>query len=203
MKKLLLVIAMVAIGFTANAQDVKFGAKAGLNISNVRVSGDGITDEMKPDSKISFFVGGMAEVKLSDNFAIQPELLYSDQGSSRKVGKSTSSINLGYLNLPIMAKYFVAEGFALEAGPQVGFLLSANAKTELDGKSVGDALDIKKVYKTVDFGLGFGASYTLDFGLNIGARYNLGLTDLAKERVELDKTTMKNGVIQVSVGYFF
>ncbi|RZJ55928.1 MAG: PorT family protein, partial [Flavobacterium sp.] len=37
---------------------------------------------------------------------------------------------LSYLNVPIMAKYYVIEKLSLEAGPQIGFLLSA--KNQVD-----------------------------------------------------------------------
>lgn len=207
MKKLLLGIALVAFS-TVNAQDFSFGAKAGLNVSNIRVSeGDGL------DSRISFHVGGLAEIKFSDKLALQPELLFSSQGAKmeekRTVGSASASSDittkLNYLNLPIMAKYFIMDGLAVEAGPQIGFLLSAKRTTEISSTgpisiSTGKDTDIKDQMNTVDFGLNFGASYKLDFGLFFGARYNLGLTNIAKDSGDI---TYKNSVIQISAGYMF
>ncbi len=62
---------------------------------------------------------------ISEKFAFQPELLYSAQGSDYDDEDFSGSVKADYLNVPLMAKYYVGEGFSLEAGPQVGLLLSA------------------------------------------------------------------------------
>ena len=80
---------------------------------------------------------------------------------------------------------------SLEAGPQIGFLLSAQK----------ESTDVKNSFNTVDFGVNFGLGYKLDNGLNFGARYNLGLSDINNIDGFTDKN--KNGVFQLSVGYFF
>ncbi|MCT4698875.1 porin family protein [Tenacibaculum haliotis] len=194
MKKVLLTIAIVAAGFTVNAQEVTFGAKAGLNIANV--SGDGIDDN---DARTSFHIGAVAEIEISDKFSVQPELVYSAQGAKTKMEGIDVTMALDYLNVPVMAKYYVAEGFSLELGPQIGFLMSAKMKAEVGGESVEE--DIKDDYKmkSVDFGLNFGAGYKLESGLNFSARYNLGLSKIS----DIEDSTGKNGVFQVSVGYNF
>ncbi|TXD45939.1 porin family protein [Polaribacter sp. IC073] len=192
MKKVLLAVAIVAAGFTANAQDVKFGAKAGLNFANVY--GDDVENN---DYRTSLHVGAVAEIEISEKFSLQPELMYSTQGAKTDENNVDLTMKLDYLNVPVMAKYYVAEGFSLEAGPQVGFLLSAKVKAESGGDS--GEVDVKDEFETIDFGLNFGAGYKLDSGLNFSARYNLGLSNVAKE----SDNSIKNGVFQVSVGYFF
>ncbi len=80
MKKLFLFAAIAVFGFTSvNAQEVTFGAKAGLNLASV--SGDN-TDEI--DGRTAFHVGAIAEIAISDVFSVQPELLYSAQGLTYK-----------------------------------------------------------------------------------------------------------------------
>ncbi|OCK42303.1 hypothetical protein BA195_11820 [Tenacibaculum soleae] len=194
MKKVLLVITIITAGFTVNAQDVKFGVKAGLNIANV--SGEGIENN---DARTSFHVGAVAEIEISEKFTIQPELVYSAQGAKTKEDNVDVTMKLDYLNVPVMAKYYVAESFSLEVGPQIGFLLSAKAKAEQGGQSQeADIKDEAKI-KSVDFGLNFGAGYKLENGLNFGVRYNLGLSKVS----DIPDSTGKNGTFQVSVGYFF
>ncbi len=95
-----------------------------------------------------------------------------------------------------MAKYYVADGFSIEAGPQVGFLMSAKVKAE------GEEEDIKDSVKGIDFGANLGIGYKLESGLNFGARYNLGLSNL-NDGEDSDDFKWNNSVIQVSVGYFF
>jgi opacity protein-like surface antigen len=202
MKKLFLAAFAVFAFASVNAQEVKFGAKAGVNFASI----GGDAEDM--DSRTSFHLGGVAEIVLSDKFSVQPELLYSSQGAKSEYtedfgefGSFTveEKLKLDYLSLPIMAKYYVAEGFSLEAGPQIGFLLSANAEVEVDGES--EDADVKDEFKGIDFGLGFGAGYKLDSGLNFALRYNLGLSNIAED-TEGD-FSIQNNVFQISVGYMF
>ena len=188
MKKIIFsLFALAAMGLSANAQQVvKFGPKAGLNIATL----NGVEDS---EMKVGLHIGAFAEIFFTDKFALQPELLYSMQGA--KDSEVDIKANYDFINIPIMAKYYVVDGLAVEAGPYVGFLMKAEAKGD------GGSLDVKDALNTVDFGLGLGANYNLDNGFFAGARYNLGLTDLSKYNDEGD--AVKNGVIQISVGYKF
>ncbi|CAM1348252.1 porin family protein [Tenacibaculum crassostreae] len=197
MKKLLLVVAMVAAGFTANAQDVKFGVKAGMNFASLN-GGEEVKDL---NSRTSFHVGAMAEISISDKFSFQPELLYSAQGASAdnfQGNEADVTFKLDYITMPLMAKYYVAEGFSLEAGPQLAFNTTSKVKAEANGQEATE--DMKDETNGFDFGLNFGLGYKLENGLNFGARYNLGLSGIAKDN---DADSIKNGVFQISVGYFF
>ena len=184
MKKIILTAAAVFAFSFANAQDVKFGAKAGLNMSNW--GGDAGDASMK----IGFQVGGFAEIKVSDKFAIQPELVYSALGTKTEDG----SINTNYLNIPVMAKYFVAKGFSLEAGPQLGFLMSAKAKAN------GESADIKDTFESIDFGLNFGAGYDVTENINLGVRYSAGLSNIMKDSGDIK---VNNSNIAIAIGYKF
>ena len=75
MKKLLLSIALVSFCFSANAQ-VKFGARAGLNLASM--TGDDAAGDL--DGRTSLHLGVTAEIEISDSFSLQPELTYSGQG---------------------------------------------------------------------------------------------------------------------------
>ena len=151
MKKIILsVVAVLAFGF-ANAQssEMKFGVKAGFTSSNF--SGD-----FQSDPTTGFYVGALADFMVSENFHVQPELLYSMEGAK--------DAKLNYLRIPIMAKYYVMQGLSLQAGPEIAF------------KAGGD--DIKDFVTSMDYGLGVGAGYELSSGLMFDVRYNLGLADI-------------------------
>ena len=96
MKRIILAaIAVMVFGF-ANAQKTRFGIKGGLNISTV-VGGD--VDDTK--SLIGFHVGGLAEIHVVEKFFIQPELLYSAQGTKVDGPLGTDAdLKLNYLNIP-------------------------------------------------------------------------------------------------------
>jgi hypothetical protein len=115
------------------------------------------------------------------------------QGTKYDVLDNDVKLNLNYINLSLMAKYEVAEGFSLVAGPQIGFLMSAKV-TNGD-----DSFDVKDNFKSIDFGLGLGAEYELENGLFFDARFNLGLSSISDD----DNVSTKNSVIQIGLGYSF
>lgn len=205
MKKLLITLTAFATFSFINAQedDIRFGAKGGLNISNF--AGDD-ADDFK--SKVGFHFGAIVEIPVSDVFAVQPELIFSTQGSQFTLEDFDgfesftfdTTFKLSYLNLPIMAKYYVAEGLSLQVGPQLGFLLDAKVKVEVEGTEVED--DAKEAFKGVDFGLNFGLGYQLEAGVFFDARYNLGLSNIADGEGSED-VDLKNSAFQISVGYKF
>lgn len=187
MKKLLLIAVVSVIGFTkVHAQDIEFGAKLAINYANLYGDYDG--DDSGVTSLINF--GVMAEIPINKKFSFQPEIMYSMQGFSTGNGND-DLVNLNYLNVPLMGKYYVTKGFSIEAGPQIGFLLSAK----------NDGNDVKNNFKTLDFGVNFGLGYKLKNGLNFGARYNLGIANI--NDISGSSNTFRNGVIQASIGYFF
>ncbi|MFC0778850.1 porin family protein [Flavobacterium sp. HJSW_4] len=177
MKKILLLAVFTVLGFAnVNAQEIKFGAKAGLNFSTVNGSNTNNIDYVT-----SYHVGVVSEIPISEKFSFQPELMYSRQGYSF----NNDVIAMNYLNIPLMGKYYVTKGLSLEAGPQIGFLLSAK----------NEGVKVTNSFTTFDFGVNFGLGYKLENGLNFSARYDLGITKVSTEN--------RNGVFQASVGYFF
>ncbi len=205
MKKVILAAFVLGTITTAVAQQqVKFGPKAGLNFANL----SGLNDS---EMKTSFHVGAVAEIKFNEKFSIQPEVVYSAQGSSRSGSTTllgiTSSFEgkqkLDYINVPIMAKYYIIDGFSVEAGPQIGFLMKAESEldTTIAGVNSNVKGDNKDSFKSTDFGLGLGLAYDLPVGLFVNARYNLGLSDIRENTSAGD--AVKNNVIQVGIGYKF
>lgn len=183
MKKNLVLAAFAVLGFSnVNAQHIKFGAKGGFNFASVNG-----TDTKGKEVVTSFNLGVLSEIPVSSHFSFQPELMYSGQGFSFM----DQTIALSYINVPLMGKYYVAKGFSVEAGPQLGFLFSAK----------NEEADVKDSFKSFDFGVNFGLGYQLKNGLNFGARYHQGLIDI--QEGANSPGSMKNSVYQLSVGYFF
>ena len=188
MKKIILsAIAIMTIGL-ANAQETKFGLKAGLNLASFSGNSDFTT-------RPSFYIGGLVEIKVSEKFSVQPELVYSSQGTKFK-SDSDYTTKLDYLNIPVMLKYFVAKGFSIEAGPQIGFVMSAQDTYK------GVTEDVKASVNTTDFSLGFGAGYDVTENINIGLRYNVGLTKINKNS-NPGFNDIKNSVFQIGAAYKF
>lgn len=210
MKKIILsAVALFAFGYIG-AQEVRFGLKGGVNFATL--TGD-IEDA---SAKVGFNAGVFAELKVSEKFSVQPELLISTQGAKNEYNEDLgggnsyseeSKLNFTYLNVPIMGKFYVADKFSLELGPQIGFLMSAksdySATTVIGGVTTTESenVDVKDEVKSIDFGMNFGAGFDFTENLSAGVRYNLGLSNI--NDVEGDNSDIKNSVISLSLGYKF
>jgi len=153
-----------------------YGIKGGVNFANLSGSdADGF------DSLTGFHIGAIAEFSIFQNLALQPELLYSVQGAKLE----DVDYELGYLTLPVMAKFYLNDKLSIHAGPQFGLLISeGNGLEEADNN-------------TTDFGISAGLQYKVIGGLFIQGRYNSGLSEIS------DNAEIKNTVLQFSIGYLF
>ena len=76
MKKIFILALGLIVGTTAaNAQDIKFGVKAGLNVSDI-IKGDG-NNNFDTKTKTGFNAGVTLEIPLIAGLAFTPEVLYS------------------------------------------------------------------------------------------------------------------------------
>jgi hypothetical protein len=180
-----IIIVMVMAAGTVQAQNVNIGTKIGLNSYNINNdSGPGF------DSKIGLHAGIFGHIHLKEQFALQPELVYSMQGAK----SGGVNFNLDYINVPVLVQYMFDNGFRIQAGPQLGFLVRAKAENN------GTSADIKDDFKFIDAGLSFGASYIhTPTSLGIDARYNLGLNDISESSGVQSKTRG----LQVGIFYLF
>lgn len=179
----IITIMVLAVG-TATAQHTNIGVKGGLNSFNIESENNSAFDP-----RIGFQFGLLAHMHLNEQYAFQPELVYSQQGAK----SSNSDIRLDYLNIPLLAQYMFDNGFRIQAGPQLGFLLNAEAQN-------GSTIDVGDEFKSVDLGISVGGSYVHnETGFGIDARYNLGLTDIS----ENSNQKLTNRGFQIGVFYLF
>lgn len=185
-------MAAALLAVTMNAQnkigEISIAPTLGLNFA--KLTGDGISNVK---STTQLVIGANLEYGVSKDFGVTGGLFYSMQGAKFKGSNATT--NLDYLNIPILANYYVAKGLALKAGLQPGFLLSAKHKYKGDGNSSSN--DIKDSCNGIDFAIPVGASYEIS-NFVIDARYNIGLSS-----VNDDGDAAKNSVVQITVGYKF
>lgn len=190
MKKIFTLITCLALvsgvfAQTESSKKYSWGVKAGLNVSSLVGS-----DVSGAKMKAGFHAGLVSEYRFCNYFAAGSELLFSLQGTGVKDG-GDAKLNIGYINIPMMAKFYVTEKLSIDVGPQIGFALYMKAKA--DGVTVTVPSD---TYHTFDLSMGAGATYSF-WKLFASARYNIGLVNVMKD------SGNKNSVIQVSVGYKF
>lgn len=175
MKNVLFGVLFVFIAFGAQAQRFDLGLKIGANFSNINS-----VDEIKFKNKTGLVAGAFLSIG-TENFAVQPEILYSQQGAKTDLG----DFNMDYVNVPIMAKfYLIPKLLNIQAGPQFGFLTHQSLKDQVKAK---------------DFDLvgAVGAGLDLPLGFRADVRYNFGIDKITKE------FGGKTGVLSIAVGYSF
>jgi hypothetical protein len=150
-----------------SGSSVALGLKAGASLTNLTGA-----DAKNTDNLFGFHAGVFANIGLTRLFAFQPELIYSQKGYKLN-GVNDFSQRLHYVDVPL-AFHVNTGGLFFEAGPQVGFLVSAKVK---GGSATTTNTDS---YNSVDFGYLFGLGYQLKHGLGVGLRYNGGFTNIDK-----------------------
>jgi hypothetical protein len=197
MKKSMIVMFVCLLGFSTMAvSQVQFalGVKAGPNFANIDTKAD-VGENYK--NRTGFHGGAFALIKLT-KIGIQPEILFSQQGSTVKINSQDFDANYSYVNIPVILKLYLIGGLNLQAGPQFGFVTNAEQDV-LDFQSGAVTTeDIKDQLKGMDLSAALGLGWDLPFGLTLDARYNLGLSDISDFE---GSQTAKNQVFQLSVGF--
>ncbi len=134
MKKILVsAIALLVAGvINLNAQktnDVHFGIRAGLNLSNIIKDGDNdFSTEIKPGFNAAVFL----EIPVVNGFSVQPEFQFSQKGykasGNALGGPYEYRVTSNYVEIPLLAKISPSKEFAIVVGPQFSFLTSTNTK---------------------------------------------------------------------------
>ena len=224
MKKIVfLLVAAIAAGAVSAQKPFTFGPKVGINVTDLHP--DGLDDiNHLSGTKPALVIGAFAEYRALKWLAVSADVLYSRQGSTDKAtwtergpggGFVTESeefsYRLNYLNIPILANFYVTKGLALKAGIQPGFLIGSKLRGRSnDGPWETADLKDENLFRTTDIAIPVGLSYTLDYGLVIDARYNFSLNDIAtdtfKEEIAQeggDLKKIKNRVFSLTLGWKF
>lgn len=142
-------------------------------------------------ARVGLVVGPEFEYTIANRFSLAFGINYSQQGA--EINKTDIKYKTDYLTVPIVANFYLAKWFALKAGVQPGYNLSA--KFEANGvKADVDDDALKKFDLSIPVGLSFEF-----YNIVIDARYNFGLTKLFDTKyLDLDS---KNLAFQLTLGY--
>lgn len=208
MKKLFLGAAIAMSSLTFAQQ---FGIKGGMNVSSV--SSDATLSDQ--GSKIGFNAGVFMNAPLATNFSIQPEIIYTQygdkytqtgrtvlEGSTLLTNQTVSNArHLDYVAVPVMFQYNATPSFYLEAGPEMGLLVSAKnkQKNETSGNTLAESGNYKDSINGFNVGIGLGAGYYFTPNVGLTARYVAGLTDFNED----NNVKERNNTFQVGLAYKF
>ena len=193
MKKMMMIVAFVAATVSASAQNInrEVGAftlqpKVGLTIGSF--SGEYITVGGKVDTKkrVGFTAGLEGEIYATNWLGIALGLNYAQQGW--KFGDVKCKYD--YLNVPLVADFYVARGLALKTGVQLGFLMNAK----------WDDLNVKDDCNKTNFSIPIGISYEFS-NVVLDLRYNVALSKVNKNAT--DNYKYRSDLVQFTIGYKF
>ena len=194
-KSLLLVTTLFFMSRVGNAQNLSFGPMAGLNISS-------LNNLQNSSSKAGLLAGAFFNYSSKNWFGLGVQVVYNGLGA--KLTTPTETIKLNYIQIPILATYYLAGGNTqgsfrpkFFAGPHVNFLLNAKNK---DGNDLNPN---NLYYKSTELGLTFGAGFNYAVmdktWLNFDVRYGVGLTDAT----QAPKVNITNNAFAVTLGVSF
>jgi hypothetical protein len=176
------------------AQGFHLGVKAGANLAslNGRSFDNGFN--------WGFMAGGFAELNVSPQWGVQPEVLFSSSktqtasdfstivNEAGNVGINNQSVTLNYLSIPILLSFKPVPILSIQVGPQFGILMNTSQNITSNGKNA---------FKSGDFSIVGGAQLNLG-GFKGGARYIFGLSNL-DDVTNVD--TWNNRTIQFYIGF--
>jgi hypothetical protein len=211
MKKISLVVLALFTSLAMFAQNenrtemksaVRFGVKAGVNLSKLRPNDVPSGADISTNLKTSFGGGFLVNIPFGTNLAFQPEVLFNGQGSKINVKQTVITTttdkyeqDLRYLSVPLMLQWKSTGGFYAEVGPQLSFLLDAR----YDGQT---EYENEKAFENFEVSAGAGLGYMTRVGVGIGARYNHGFSNVLDNENSSD-ISMKHSVIHVGLFYHF
>ena len=228
MKKILLLVAALAltIGATAQEKPFTYGIKTGLSLSQLS-SGSaeymwGRFDNDATDMLAGFFVSAHFNYSFGQFFGIQPELSFSMQGGKTSWesliweeeyggGKITQTGRYNYINIPVLFEVKPITNLSIFVGPQIGFniyksmTVKGMINTFLSGSDYDNYLEqIGRKFNSVDFAAVVGLQYAIAGKYIISARYNIGFSTIIGS--DMDNVSISGGdnrVLQFGVGYQF
>lgn len=201
------------LAVSATTAQFSFGVRSGITWTNVHKT-DAL-NSLTPDfhSVESFQIGALAEYKITDHFAIQPELNFQKQGFALDEGLDAplfgmdlpvgvkSETRFSYLSMPVLAKYEFGNDklrFHVMAGPAVSYATAGKIDTkakvlvDINLGSTDINLDNLNDFNRWEASAvaGAGVSYDAGFGkLFADFRYQHGFTEVYNIPVVDEKVT--------------
>lgn len=213
---------LLAFTFLLNAQTISIGLKGGAQLANVKAPGIIEDISFLPDfqSIVTPNIGLVTEIELHPNFAIQPEISWTQKGFQAKENfdlklfdmqiplGATAVTKFNYIEMPLLAKAKFGNFYVL-AGPTFGYALNGNLQTradlfitEIDLFKTDINLD-KVGYERWEIGgmAGAGVSFPMFNGGHIflDARYSHGFTQPYDIPLVHEKVLHKN--VGVNIGF--
>ena len=173
MKNYLIVLAFVCCTSICTSQQIQYGVRGALNISNLDFDPD---PSLVNEHRNGFAFGGFVDFGLTEDISILTELQWSAEG-----GKA-ESLRADYIQLPILVRFSVLDRIVLGVGPQVALKTWEN----------------QDAFSTFTFSGVAGVEYMITDELFLDARYSYGFSNILDQ--DLTDNAAKNHVMQFGFG---
>ncbi len=176
-----------------------------------------LPDLNQGSSGVGFYFGLGTYIKLNDQWSLAPEFKplspvkindLSNIFSGIDLQNQSTSIELNYIDVPILVQYAISNRFSFAAGPQISFLSSAK-QVSVGKLSTGENIEVKENLKKTMNGYNFQIPLQLSYslskmrngkGLDIKVRYNIGFQDIFSKN---DYYSSKTSIWQIFVSFPF
>lgn len=190
----------------------RFGVRVGVNLADLAAKDQPAMEggmAMEAQAKTSFNGGLFVNIPLSRIIRFQPEVGFSSQGGKLQGGSGATAFtyeqDMHYINVPLMFQAQSANGFFVQTGPQVGYLVAAHPKNGSGTMANRSTESNKEVFDKFDLAWTAGVGYLSRMGLGVDLRYNHGISNVMEDNntSQAMKGTWKNHVGQISLIYQF
>jgi hypothetical protein len=180
------------------AQDGGIGVKGGVNFATQQLTGTGAPS---PTMRIAAVVGGFVTLPLSSWLSVQGEGLYTMKGAKITVSGIESTLQLDYLEVPVLARVRLGSGhrhYYVAGGVAPAFRLRARAATTFSSST--EEIDVADQVERFDLGVVAGGGMQAG-ALVFDARYTFGIRDIDTDKS--DNSHTKNRAVTVTAGFRF
>ena len=214
MRKLFNLLGLMALIATmplkSTAQEFHFMPKIGFTLADIST----LEANVRSGANIGI---GVEYLFANEIAAVETGVYYAMQGAYIKNNIAgnylTAFMKNDYLNIPVLAKAYVYEGFNVFAGPQFSFNVMDKITIEHGGKELG-RIDTYDYVENFDLAIMMGVGYQFESGLFVNANYNFGLLPVFTEddvvitgenvtSTIVDARSARNRVFQICAGWRF
>lgn len=200
MKKMMIFAVMAVACLTANAQTARHSAGSftiqpmlGLSTGSLRgeeKTSRGYVEYENDGIRAGLTVGAEAEYYTrTDWFTLSAGAMYTQQGWVFD-GSDGYTVKMDYINVPVLANFYVLKGFALKVGLQPGFLVNAK----------NGSADVMDKCNSFNLSLPVGLSYEFKNGITLDLRGAVAVTNLSKNS---DRISWYSDCGMLTIGYKF